>query len=300
MTSLDPSASVTLVASRVRPEEKAIVAALDAAGLAWTLLDPRSLAVPASGRDAPGVPDHGVVLVREIAQHRAAVVARGLEGPGRVVVNGADAIETCASKWATAVALRSHGVPTPQTWAVTSTQGGLDLIERLGYPVVVKPQASSWGRRVSLVTDHHAARAVLEHCEALPSPQAKLPLVQEYVPATDGDVRVLVVGGVAIAAERRRSPGEWRHNVARGAGCTPEPLDTDPEVADLSVAAARAVGAQVAGVDLLRDATGRWLVLEVNAGVEFAGLERATGCDAAGRIVALCRSLVTPRRTEVA
>ncbi|WP_122817388.1 ATP-grasp domain-containing protein [Nocardioides pantholopis] len=289
---------ITLVASRLRAEEKSIIAALEASGLEWQHVDPRRMRLSASGTGH----SPGVYLMRDIAQHRAAVVAHGLAHPSRTVINSAEAIEVCANKWATALTLEAHVLPTPATWAVTDTQEAMDLIGDVGYPVVLKPQASSWGRRVSLLTDAFAARAVLEHCEALPSPQAKLPLLQEYVPAPAGDLRVLVVGGQAVAAERRvsSSPGEWRHNVARGGEVADFPLVERRDVADLAVAAARATGADIAGVDLLERPGGELLVLEVNAGVEFAGLQRATGIDIAAAIVEMCRTAASGSMTGAA
>lgn len=273
---------VWVLASRVRSEEKSIMQALERRGVVWRRLDPRELQLQAAAAEFAD----GIFLMRDLALVRASMVAHCLQAVGREVINHAEAIDTCGNKWSTALALQQHQVPTPATWAAMSLEAALGLIDSIGYPVVLKPQVSSWGRRVSLIRDRFAAEAVLEHCDALASPQAKLPLIQEYIPGDGSDIRVLVVGERPIAAMRRRGTGQWRNNVAMGART--EPCHVDDRIGHLAVAAAAAVGAAIAGVDLLERKPGEYVVLEVNAGVEFAGLEAQTGCDAAGHIADLC------------
>jgi [lysine-biosynthesis-protein LysW]---L-2-aminoadipate ligase len=139
---------------------------------------------------------------------------------------------------------------------------------------------------VSLIRDPDAAQAVLEHCSALPSPQAHLIYLQAYVEKPGRDIRVVVVGDKAVGAIYRSAKG-WRTNVAQGATTTI--CDLHGELADIAIRAARSVGADIAGVDVVEDTDGRLLVLEVNSGVEFAGLQRALGeeCDVPGAIADL-------------
>jgi [lysine-biosynthesis-protein LysW]--L-2-aminoadipate ligase len=108
--------------------------------------------------------------------------------------------------------------------------------------------------------------------------------LQEWIANPGRDIRVVVVGGEAVAAAYRRS-AHWRTNVALGA--TSERCPLTEELAGLARAAAAAVGADIAGVDLIEDRHGGIFVLEVNQGVEFAGLQQAVGAEAdvADRIV---------------
>src|SRR5262249_11935294 len=145
-------------------------------------------------------------------------------------------------------------------------------LETFGYPAVVKPLTGSWGRQVSLVREPDAARAVLEHRAALPNPEAHLIYLQEVVEKPGRDIRVVVIGGRPVAAPYRVA-ADWRCNVALGARSQACPIG--PELAKLATAAARAVGTELAGVDLVEDSDGNLLVLEVNHNVELAGAQAA-------------------------
>jgi [lysine-biosynthesis-protein LysW]--L-2-aminoadipate ligase len=270
---------VGIVASRVRLDEKRIIAALDHRGIGCEYVDSRTCRYEL-GEDKARWP---LALNREIGQVRAAYAAYGLEAAGVRVINSAAAIELCGDKWRTSMALRAAGLPVPRTALALTPDAALEAIEALGYPAVIKPLVGSWGRLVTAVRDRYAAVAVLEYIAALPSPQSHIVYAQEMVGTGDRDIRAIVIGGEVVGAVHRRSD-EWRSNVALGA--TTEPCELTTELRDLARSAALAVGADVAGVDLLADADGRLFVLEVNAGVEFSGFQRAMGerVDVAGEL----------------
>ncbi|MEK8143141.1 RimK family alpha-L-glutamate ligase [Streptomyces sp. M10(2022)] len=177
-------------------------------------------------------------------------------------------------KWRTSAALVEAGLPTPRTALGLTPEAALTALESIGYPAVVKPLQGSWGRLVSALPDRQTAETVLEYVAALPSPQARIVYLQEWIAKPGRDIRVIVVGGEALAATYRRSE-HWRTNVARGAVSELCPLT--PNITKLAVMAAQAVEAEIAGVDLIEDETGEILVLEVNHGVEFSGLQQALG-----------------------
>ncbi|TDB78270.1 lysine biosynthesis protein LysX [Micromonospora sp. KC723] len=272
---------IALLASRLRVEEKALLAAFSARGADVVHVDARRLRFPLAEP-----PPWRFVLNREISATRARYAAASLETQGIGTLNSSHAIATCGDKWLTSTALTAAGVPTPAAALALTPEAALDQIAVMGYPVVLKPLSSSWGRRVSLIRDADAAQAVLEHCAALPAPQAHLIYLQEFVNKPGRDIRVVVVGGRAVGAAYRNAD-TWRTNVARGATTTS--CELHDGLADLAVRAAQAVGAAIAGVDVVEDADGRLLVLEVNSGVEFAGLQRALGdgCNVAGAIADL-------------
>lgn len=271
---------VAVLVSRVRADEKRLFAALDRRSVPYRHLDGRTMSIEADGHR----PEWTAVLNREISHSRAVAAARGLEALGVPVLNSAAATEICGDKWRTTLALRAAGLPVPRTTLALTPEAAPDAIEALGYPVVVKPLVGSWGRLVTLVPDRRTAETVLEYVAALSSPASHLVYAQEYVRQPGRDLRVVVVGGQALGATYRRST-HWRSNVARGA--VSEHCELDQEVAKLAVAAAAAVGAEVAGVDLIEDAGGEPLVLEVNHGVEFSGFQHAMGnrVDVADRVV---------------
>lgn len=272
-------AAVFVLASRVRWEERAILGALESRATKVAVVDPRRMTVALdemrSGRD--------VALSREISHTRAMYTALSLEHAGVRVVNSARALEICGDKWRTALALSSAGLPTPRTALALTPDAARDLACQFGYPLIVKPVVGSWGRRVALIRDPDAADAVFEYCAALPAPQSHLLCVQEVVGTPGQDIRVIVVGDAVLGAMRRVARSGWRANVALGADVQPCRLSDD--AAALALSAARATGAEIAGVDLLERADGGLCVLEVNAGVEFRGFCAATGIDVAGAIV---------------
>ncbi|MFI5836661.1 RimK family alpha-L-glutamate ligase [Micromonospora sp. NPDC051300] len=271
--------TVALLASTIRVEEKQIMAALSRRDLAYTRVDPRRLRF---NTDGPG-PPYSFALNREISQTRAEYAAEALEACGVVGVNSAAAVGTCGDKWRTSLALRARGLPTPRTALALTPQAALDALDELGYPAVIKPLVGSWGRLVGRLTCRDAAETVLEHVAALPSPRSHVVYLQEQITTVRRDLRVIVVGDQAVGVTWRRAEG-WRANVATGANSV-RCLLTAP-ISELAVAATEAVGAEIAGVDLLEDRAGDLYVLEVNHRVEFAGFQAAHGdrVDVAERI----------------
>lgn len=276
---------VAVAASRVRQEEKWIFAALERAGVPFDRVDGAATPVRAGAAQPPWA----LVLNREIGQVRACYLAESMEAAGRRVVNSAAATIVCGDKWHSALALTAAGLPTPRTVLATGVEAAWAAIEEFGYPVVIKPVSSSWGRRVAYLRDRDAAQAVLDYCAALPSPQARVLCVQEPIDKPDRDIRVVVTGGTVVGAMYRQS-ARWRTNVALGAGVHPCPVDAD--ITKLALGAAAATGAEIAGVDLVEGRGGELYVLEVNGRTEFAGLVRATGADVAAAIVAYVKAVI--------
>lgn len=272
-------AGIAILASRVRPEEKRILTALERRAVGYRQVDTRALW---SGPTGPA--PWPVVLNREIGHARAVNAARLLEAQGALVVNSAAAAEVCGDKWRTSVVLAEAGVPAPRTALALTPRAALEALDAIGYPAVIKPLIGSWGRLVTPVRDAATAAAVLEYVAAQPSPQSRLVYVQELIEQRAGDIRVIVVGGEAIGAVRRLGHG-WHANVSRGASTEYLPLGV--ELAKVAIAATAATGADIAGVDLIEDPDGRPLVIEVNHGVEFAGFQAAQAdrVDVADRIV---------------
>ena len=123
-------------------------------------------------------------------------------------------------------------------------------------------------------------------------PEYEARYLQTYVEAPHSVIVLAFDGDRVVGAVYRRADS-WRTNVARGATTTS--CELNDELVAVALAAARAVGAEIAGVDIVEDSDGRLLVLEVNSGVEFAGLQRALGdrCDVPGAITDLVLRHVT-------
>jgi RimK family alpha-L-glutamate ligase len=202
-----------------------------------------------------------------------------LEERGVLVVNSPRAIERCVDKFYTSALLQEAGLPTPETVVCETTEEAMAAVRAMG-DVVVKPLFGSMGHGMVRVSDPDIAFRVVRALDAVRA----VFYVQRGVDHGGRDVRAFVVGDRVIGAIRRTAPdGEWRTNVSRGGGA--EPVQLAPAWCALALRAARAVGADYAGVDLLPSADGTVYVLEVNGIPGWAGLQQATGLDVAGAII---------------
>jgi [lysine-biosynthesis-protein LysW]--L-2-aminoadipate ligase len=187
-----------------------------------------------------------------------------LGGAGVRVLNRPRALVAAHDKLATSRALAQASVRHPQTVHITAPSALVPLEP----PVVVKPRFGSWGRDVTLCEDAAALRRHLQRITHRRWFKSHGALVQELIPPQGQDLRLVVAGGTVVGAVRRVAPeGEWRTNVALGA--TRHAVMPPPEACELAVAAARAVEADLAGIDLLPAPEGGHVVLEVNGAVEF-------------------------------
>jgi RimK family alpha-L-glutamate ligase len=200
---------------------------------------------------------------------------------GVPVHNTARAIERCVDKSMTSFLLDRAGIPTPPTWSIESADEAGRLVRREARatrPLVLKPLFGSQGRGLRLI----------ESVDSLPKSEdiAGVYYLQRFVSGRCPgwhDWRVFVIGGRAVAAMIRHGT-QWRTNASQGARCEGVPATGD--LAALALAAAKAVGASYAGVDVIQDAAGRFLVLEVNSMPAWAALQRCTGVDIAEELVA--------------
>jgi len=269
---------LAVLISQVRLEEKLIFAAAERAGIELIKLFDKELILDL---EHPSFPKVDLVLDRSLVHSRAEYTLRFLRDLGIPTINSYEATLTCDNKFLTTITLRRCGVPTLQTMIAYTPQAALEAIERIGYPAVLKPPVGSWGRLLAKINDREAAEAVLEHKEILGSYHHSIFYIQEYVPKKGGDIRAFVVGDRVIGASYRSS-AHWITNVARGATTAPCPVS--PEMEEIALQAARAVGGEILGVDLVETGTGL-KVIEINTGAEFKGLIEATGVDVPTAIV---------------
>jgi [lysine-biosynthesis-protein LysW]---L-2-aminoadipate ligase len=270
---------IGILYSRIRIEEKLILAALEERGVSYDLIDVRQ-AVFDLRRPEPWQ-QYDVILERCVSHSRALAALQILGGWGIPCVNRYEVGLICGDKLATSQALERAGVPTPQVRIAFTAESALAAIEALGYPVVLKPAVGSWGRLLAKINDREAAEALLEHKETLGSYHHSIFYIQEYVHKPGRDIRSFVVGDETICAITRSS-AHWITNTARGGQSANCPVTA--EIDQLSQAAAQAVGGGIVAVDLLERENGRLLVNEVNYTMEFRNSIQPTGVDIAGRI----------------
>ncbi|APW58758.1 ATP-grasp domain-containing protein [Paludisphaera borealis] len=204
-----------------------------------------------------------------------------LSAVGVPVWNPPRAVEAAVDKYLTLSLIERRGLPIPATWAGQSAEQGLAAFEELGGDVVVKPLFGSEGRGIVRISDRELAWRcfhMLEHT-------ASVLYLQRWIRHPGHDLRLFVLRGRVLGAMRRSAQGgEWRTNVAIGGRA--EAWRPDPQAERLAVAAAAALGAEFAGVDLIEDLDrGGLVVLEVNAVPGWRALARVTGIDVAAALL---------------
>jgi RimK family alpha-L-glutamate ligase len=195
------------------------------------------------------------------------------------VVNSPRAIERSVDKFYTTTLLHDAGLLVPTTVVCERVDDAMAAVLAMG-DVVIKPIFGSLGHGMVRVCDPETALRVVRALDQIKS----VFYVQQAIDHAGRDLRVFVVGGRVLGAIERRAPaGEWRTNVAIGGSAIA--VDVSPEIERVAIAAAAAVGADYAGVDVLPALDGSLFVLEVNGIPGWQGLQQATGIDVAAAIV---------------
>ncbi len=191
------------------------------------------------------------------------------------VLNPPVAIEACVDKYLATARLAAAGLPVPATVVCQHADAAMEAFVSLGSDVVVKPIFGSEGRGMMRVADADMAWRVFRTLERLQS----VLYLQRFIAHPGWDLRAFVLNGHVLAAMRRRSDGGWRTNIAQGG--TGENVQLTGEEEDLAIRASNALGAPVAGVDILPGLAGERYILEVNAVPGWRALGAATGVDVA-------------------
>jgi len=215
-----------------------------------------------------------VVLERCISYFRGLHFTACLEFLDVPVINKFEVANNCGNKMITSLLLKKHNVPTPKTYFSFSSEAALENLERIGYPMVIKPIVGSWGRGVIPLKDRETADAIIEVRELSDRPLDRIYYLQEMVKRPPRDIRVIVVGDQVISAMYRTSSGSFKTNIALGA----EPIlcEITKELEDVCMKASKAVGGGILGVDIMEDEKRGLVVHEVNNTVEFKGLAKVS------------------------
>lgn len=271
---------VAVLYSRARVEEKILFEMFDTRGIAYERIDDRDIAFDLSNPELWR--NYDVVLDRSINFSRALYTLKILNDWGIPTVNTARVTENCGDKLVTSSLLFRAGIPSPRVQVAFTADAALQVMDAMGYPVILKPVVGSWGRLLSKINDRDAAEAILEHKEILGSYQHSIFYIQEYIDKPQRDIRAFVVGGETIAAIYRRSE-HWITNTARGGEASNCPVT--PELNAICVAASNAVGGGITGVDVLEHAERGYLINEVNHTIEFRNSITTTGVDIPNKII---------------
>jgi RimK family alpha-L-glutamate ligase len=202
-----------------------------------------------------------------------------LEDRGVDVLNPAGALLGAHDKLTTALRLGAWGVPHPRT-----THFGEDGPAELDLPAVLKPRFGSWGLDVAVCRHRFALRRGVRALRGRAWFERQGALAQDLIPPQGHDLRLVVAGGEVVGAiERVARRGEWRTNVSLGG--TRRSVQPPDLARELAVRAAEAIGADLVGVDLLPDADGGYVVLELNGAADFNHEYALDGADVFERAV---------------
>jgi RimK family alpha-L-glutamate ligase len=260
-----------LVCSTLNHTNTALLEALRGAGIDARITPPVDLARARPGDVALGRLD---VLPTLEGVEAGMWELRRAQSRGVHVLNEAGTLLAAHDKLATALRLAAAGLPHPRT---AHLDGG-SALPKLIPPLVVKPRFGSWGRDVFRCEDAIELTACLASLQGRRWFERQGVIVQELVPPSGYDLRMIVAAGEVVGAiERVAADGEWRTNVALGGWRRP----TDPPAGarQLAVEAAAAIGGDLVGVDLLPNGEGGWVVLELNGAVDFTSEYSLDGVD---------------------
>jgi ribosomal protein S6--L-glutamate ligase len=227
-----------------------------------------------------GLPDAVLARVGNWRPESLLAVLEALVACGVATPNPPAAIRIGRDHWATAMALTEAGLPVPPTLAGAEPEVlAAEAVRHLGLPAVVKQRRSRMGVGVIRCATRDHLEAVLDSLWRVGDEI----IVQRWLAGGEHSLRLLVVGGVVVAAARfSAAEGEWRSNSARGGSA--EAHHPSPDEEKLAVAAATALGLGHCGVDMVRGDTGV-VILEINPTPGFLRLEEATGIDVARALV---------------
>ncbi|ALP52969.1 ribosomal protein S6 modification protein [Candidatus Tenderia electrophaga] len=221
-------------------------------------------------------------------------VSRQFEMMGVFPLNESVAITRARDKLRSLQLLSRKGVGIPVTGFAHSPDDVQDLIKMVGgAPLVIKLLEGTQGIGVVLAETRKAAESVIEAFMGL---QANI-MVQEFIKEAGGaDIRCFVIGEKVVAAMKRQAlEGEFRSNLHRGGSASL--VKITPQERATAIKAAKVMGLNVAGVDILRSGRGP-LIMEVNSSPGLEGIEAATGKDVAGMIVQFLEKNAKPHKTR--
>ena len=262
---------ICIVFDRLRSEEKMLQKEASNLGHDTVMLDAKITQVNTdSKREDYDLGD--VVLERCVSYFRGLHFTASLEFLDIPVLNKFDVASICGNKMFMTLLLKKNNIPTPKTYFSFSSHSAVENMEKVGYPLVIKPVIGSWGRGVMPIKDRDTMDAVSEIRDITDSPHDRIYYLQELIKRPPRDIRVITIGDNPIAAMYRKSSGGFKTNIALGAD--PELCEITPEMEDMASKASKAMGGGILGIDMMEDDQSGLVVHEVNNTVEFKGLAK--------------------------
>ncbi len=199
-----------------------------------------------------------------------------LSGNGMVIVNSPKAIEIAVDKYYTLSLLKANNIPVPDSVVTENLREALRGFKRLKEEVVVKPLFGSRGIGISYFNDKDTVERILRTLDF----HRHVLYLQRYIPHGKSDLRIFIVGN-EVAASMKRVSDTWKNNISQGA--KPVAIKVSGEIEDLAFRAVRALGCEIAGVDIIEAADGP-MVLEVNSQPGWRGIQQVSEVNIAEKI----------------
>ena len=265
------SSGLSILYDSIRWEEKALFDAAKEKGINVKMVDCKNLFINLDNSPE----NYGTTIQRCVSYYRSLHSTAALEGKGVNVINSLNTSIFAGNKLFTHMLLMKKGIPTPFSAVAFSQESALDLLDRKGYPMVIKPTVGSWGRMIAMLKDKESAEAIIESRDAM-YPIYQVYYLEEFVNRPPRDIRAIVVGDRVVAAIYRYSgEAQWKTNMALGGKA--EELKVTKELEDICIKAKEAVQGQIVGVDLMESKENGLVVHEVNNTTEYKNTVRVTG-----------------------
>lgn len=224
-----------------------------------------------------------IILQRCVSYYNNLHSTAAYEGLGAKMINSLYTAIMCGNKLFTHMELSKSGIGIPKAFCAFSNQSAMNILDKNGYPKVIKPVVGSWGRMIALLKDKEAAEAVIEDREHM-YPLYHVFYFEEFVKRPPRDIRCIVVGDKVVAAIYRYSGNnEWKTNMALGGKA--EACKVTNEMEDICLRAAKTMKGEILGVDLMESDDKGLLVHEVNNTTEFKNTVRVTEVDIPSLII---------------
>lgn len=266
-----------IMLSRIRMDEKALIAEANLRGVEVVPLDNKALVFELEHRHL----DLDMVLERCADHHRAVYALTVLESWGIPTVNSQAVVEIYGNRLLTSLVLKEKDVPMPEIRVAFTPDSALEAMEDLGYPVVLKPVEGPEGQLISRIQDKYTARTVLEHKRILGAYHHSIFFVQKYIEMPGYDIRAYVVGDQTVAAVSVLTD-HWISPITDGGLVADYPVSE--ALNELAVRAAQAVGGGIMTVDLIQTKDA-WYVVDIGPASGLTEASKVTGVNISGHLM---------------
>lgn len=189
-----------------------------------------------------------------------------------------DAFTLVHDKLLTQLSLESSNIPMPTTYLAATVASAKKILEKINFPIIMKLPQGTQGKGVMFADSFASASSMLDALDALKQPF----IIQEYIETDNSDLRLIVIGEKVIASMKRKGSGEEKRANLH-AGGVGEAYEPDAYTKKIAIQTAKALGAEICGVDVLESIKGP-RVIEANLSPGLQGITKSTGVDVADKI----------------